>query len=287
MGGNPTAVGSRVDGAAADADSEWAPVEDGEVIDQFPEIDASESGDEGGNNGWVDEFAGLDDDEYPDVDPEQRNQEQPRPEQPDAAHTGLSDAEPELPTSDDLTAEQPELRENGHAERGHAEKGHAERGHAERGHVQDGHPEPGNSEPGNSEPGRSEPGRSEPGRSEPGQPEAESFASAGDEPDEPTDSAAEQPQPDQPQPDRDRSEQPQPDQPQLDRDRSEQPQPDQDQPDQDRSEQHRRERPLGSAPLLDSAPLPATMPGMLRPRPVDAFTLPVQRPAFDAGHDTP
>jgi arginase len=46
-------------------------------------------------------------------------------------------------------------------------------------------------------------------------------------------------------------------------------------------------RPLGSAPLLDSEPLPATRPGMLRPRPADTaaegFSLPVQRPAFDIG----
>jgi arginase len=44
-------------------------------------------------------------------------------------------------------------------------------------------------------------------------------------------------------------------------------------------------RPLGSAPLLDSEPLPATRPGMLRPRPATdgAFSMPVQRPAFDVG----
>ena len=43
-------------------------------------------------------------------------------------------------------------------------------------------------------------------------------------------------------------------------------------------------RPLGSAPLLDSEPLPATRPGMLRPRAADArFSLPAQRPAFDPG----
>jgi arginase family enzyme len=57
-------------------------------------------------------------------------------------------------------------------------------------------------------------------------------------------------------------------------------------------------RPLGSAPLLDSEPLPATRPGMLRPRrtePLDddasheseGFSLPVQRPAFDAGSGEP
>jgi hypothetical protein len=46
-------------------------------------------------------------------------------------------------------------------------------------------------------------------------------------------------------------------------------------------------RPLGSAPLLDSEPLPATRPGMLRPRPASegGFSLPVQRPAFDLGPD--
>ena len=50
-------------------------------------------------------------------------------------------------------------------------------------------------------------------------------------------------------------------------------------------------RPLGQAPLLDSDPLPATRPGMLRPRaaeePADSFSLPVQRPAFDLGSGEP
>jgi arginase len=53
-------------------------------------------------------------------------------------------------------------------------------------------------------------------------------------------------------------------------------------------------RPLGSAPLLDSEPLPATRPGMLRPRPAEeeesrsgGFSLPVQRPAFDLGSGEP
>jgi arginase len=46
-------------------------------------------------------------------------------------------------------------------------------------------------------------------------------------------------------------------------------------------------RPLGSAPLLDSEPLPATMPGMLRPRPSEGFSLPAQRPAFDIGPEEP
>jgi arginase len=46
-------------------------------------------------------------------------------------------------------------------------------------------------------------------------------------------------------------------------------------------------RPLGSAPLLDSEPLPATRPGMLRPRTVEGFSLPVQRPAFDVGPGEP
>ncbi|MBU2662008.1 arginase family protein [Actinoplanes bogorensis] len=49
-------------------------------------------------------------------------------------------------------------------------------------------------------------------------------------------------------------------------------------------------RPLGQAPLLDSAPLPATRPGMLRPRSPEEqepFSLPIQRPAFDLGSDTP
>jgi arginase len=47
-------------------------------------------------------------------------------------------------------------------------------------------------------------------------------------------------------------------------------------------------RPLGSAPLLDSEPLPATRPGMLRPRPAEeGFSLPAQRPAFDVGPGEP
>ncbi|GAB2573433.1 hypothetical protein Aab01nite_19950 [Paractinoplanes abujensis] len=48
-------------------------------------------------------------------------------------------------------------------------------------------------------------------------------------------------------------------------------------------------RPLGSAPLLDSEPLPATRPGMLRPRVNDEepFSLPAQRPAFDLGSGAP
>lgn len=46
-------------------------------------------------------------------------------------------------------------------------------------------------------------------------------------------------------------------------------------------------RPLGSAPLLDSEPLPATMPGMLRPRHGEDFSLPAQRPAFELGPETP
>jgi arginase len=46
-------------------------------------------------------------------------------------------------------------------------------------------------------------------------------------------------------------------------------------------------RPLGSAPLLDSKPLPATMPGMLRPRAIEDFTLPAQRPAFEVGPEQP
>jgi arginase len=48
-------------------------------------------------------------------------------------------------------------------------------------------------------------------------------------------------------------------------------------------------RPLGSSPMLDSEPLPATRPGMLRPRPSEdnSFTLPVQRPAFDISGEKP
>jgi arginase len=37
----------------------------------------------------------------------------------------------------------------------------------------------------------------------------------------------------------------------------------------------------------DSEPVPATMPGTLRPRPVEGFTLPAQRPAFDLGPEEP
>jgi arginase len=46
-------------------------------------------------------------------------------------------------------------------------------------------------------------------------------------------------------------------------------------------------RPLGAAPLLDSDPLPATRPGMLRPRTGEGFSLPTQRPAFDIGPGEP
>jgi hypothetical protein len=48
-------------------------------------------------------------------------------------------------------------------------------------------------------------------------------------------------------------------------------------------------RPLGNGPLLDSEPLPATRPGMLRPRQPDGFSLPAQRPrpAFDIGPEEP
>ncbi|GGK98949.1 hypothetical protein GCM10012284_36670 [Mangrovihabitans endophyticus] len=52
-----------------------------------------------------------------------------------------------------------------------------------------------------------------------------------------------------------------------------------------RTETHRHARPLGLAPTLDSEPLPATRPGMLRPRSTDSFSLPAQRPAFDIGPD--
>jgi arginase len=50
---------------------------------------------------------------------------------------------------------------------------------------------------------------------------------------------------------------------------------------------HPAGRPLGSAPLLDSEPMPATRPGMLRPRSPEGFSLPAQRPAFDAGPEEP
>jgi arginase len=45
--------------------------------------------------------------------------------------------------------------------------------------------------------------------------------------------------------------------------------------------------PVGVRPLLESEHLPVSAPGKLRPRPVDAFTLPIQRPAFEAGPVTP
>jgi arginase len=46
-------------------------------------------------------------------------------------------------------------------------------------------------------------------------------------------------------------------------------------------------RPLGQAPLLDSQPIPATRPGTLRPRTVEGFSLPTQRPVFDVGPGEP
>jgi hypothetical protein len=68
----------------------------------------------------------------------------------------------------------------------------------------------------------------------------------------------------------------------------------------DSAETGLRVRPLGSAPLLDSEPLPATRPGMLRPRRAEpdddetadsrtseGFSLPVQRPVFDSGSGEP
>jgi arginase len=57
--------------------------------------------------------------------------------------------------------------------------------------------------------------------------------------------------------------------------------------DDDQPEIRAATRPLGSAPLLDSKPLPATMPGMLRPRTIEDFTLPAQRPAFEIGPEQP
>jgi arginase len=66
--------------------------------------------------------------------------------------------------------------------------------------------------------------------------------------------------------------------------------PDQDGPDQDGHDQGlgvaETVLPFGARPLLESEHLPASAPGKLRPRPVDAFTLPVQRPAFDPGDVT-
>ncbi|MEU7901813.1 arginase family protein [Actinoplanes sp. NPDC049118] len=58
-------------------------------------------------------------------------------------------------------------------------------------------------------------------------------------------------------------------------------------PERDGSVVRAATRPLGSAPLLDSKPLPATMPGMLRPRTVEDFTLPTQRPAFEVAPGQP
>lgn len=57
--------------------------------------------------------------------------------------------------------------------------------------------------------------------------------------------------------------------------------------DDDQAELRAATRPLGPAPLLDSKPLPATMPGMLRPRAAEDFTLPAQRPAFEIGPEQP
>jgi arginase len=45
--------------------------------------------------------------------------------------------------------------------------------------------------------------------------------------------------------------------------------------------------PVGVRPLLESEHLPVSAPGKLRPRSVDAFTLPIQRPAFEPGPVTP
>ena len=65
-------------------------------------------------------------------------------------------------------------------------------------------------------------------------------------------------------------------------------------------EASRSPRPLGRAPLLDSEPLPATRPGMLRPRPAangnhpgdagaaaDGYSLPTQRPGSGEPANTP
>jgi arginase len=62
--------------------------------------------------------------------------------------------------------------------------------------------------------------------------------------------------------------------------------PDADEPDGPDRVEVAAEQQLGVRPLLESDHLPASAPGKLRPRPVDAFTLPVQRPAFDAGDVT-
>jgi arginase len=68
--------------------------------------------------------------------------------------------------------------------------------------------------------------------------------------------------------------------------------PDDDEDDVDEDGQPTRmvPRPLGQAPLLDSDPLPATRPGMLRPRTAEdraGFSLPAQRPAFELDPNAP
>jgi arginase len=69
--------------------------------------------------------------------------------------------------------------------------------------------------------------------------------------------------------------------------REDQPDPDDGAPSDQMAERPLVPRPLGSAPLLDSKPMPATRPGMLRPRIAgDSFSLPTQRPAFDIGPES-
>lgn len=45
--------------------------------------------------------------------------------------------------------------------------------------------------------------------------------------------------------------------------------------------------PVNPVPSIVDSPLPATRPGMLRPRTADDFSLPTQRPAFDVGPGEP
>ena len=219
MGGSPTEAASGVDSPAVDADRH--PVEDGEPVAQFGAADGLEPGDEEGS-GWVDEFAGLDDEDA-DVESGQPGPEHSEPMNSERGHSGQMDSEPQG-----------------------SEQGVSELEHSEQQYF-----EPGYSAVADS-----------------------NFVDA--ESDEPAGSTAEQQEAAERQAaQQEAAQQHQPEQHQLDHD------------DHDDHEQHPVERPLGSAPLLDSEPLPATMPGMLRPRPIDAFTLPVQRPAFDAGPEHP
>ncbi|GAA2705567.1 hypothetical protein GCM10010437_071930 [Actinoplanes palleronii] len=114
--------------------------------------------------------------------------------------------------------------------------------------------EPGTEEPGTEEPGTEEPGTEEPGTEEPGT-EGPDTGEAGVEP-EPSVLDPTGPHEDY--------HEPAPAEPDPSPDAEEEPQPVTAGPLSPTS--RLLSRPLGSAPLLDSEPLPATRPGMLRPR---------------------